>query len=172
MLCADSLSTCEPWEAVWAPGVSVSCMATCVSALSPCTTLGVTLTPDAGTFSGDYNRLSIQDYKDGRPAYKLDGEEKYLFASGTQWIFASSLGGASVYWNDGEWGSLCSSPSIIDHDWLQELRVSVSPGRRSGWVSILRLVIQLISVWSVSEHWNNQYWSKSTFIIHFLASSL
>ena len=105
MFCVDSLSTCEPWEAVWAPGVKVSCLPTCASALSPCTTLRVT---GASGSNGDYDRMSLQDYKDNRPAYKLRGESRYLFASGSQWKLGPGLGGDAIHTSGGEWGQLSS----------------------------------------------------------------
>ena len=53
VLCADSDTTCEPWEGVWAPGVSVSCMPVCLLAFSGCSTRRVT-GADCSHCNGDY----------------------------------------------------------------------------------------------------------------------
>ena len=59
VLCADSDTTCEPWEGVWAPGVSVSCMPVCLLAFSGCSTLRVT-GADCSHCNGDYEEVAVQ----------------------------------------------------------------------------------------------------------------
>ena len=62
MLCADSVSPCEPWEGVWTQGVSVSCLPDCLASIG-CPSIRVT-----GATSG---------HCDGE--YRLDDTVSYLF---------------------------------------------------------------------------------------------
>ena len=105
VLWSDSLSPCEPWESEWDSGVvTVSCLPTCLSALSDCTTLQVTGADDASC-SGDYIRLPSHVtslYTPGMPAYKMKDQERYLFSSGTQWVIADYIGGAAFHSSGGE----------------------------------------------------------------------
>ena len=100
MLCADSLSPCEPWEAEWDSGVKVSCLPTCLSALSNCTTLRVT-GADYGDCDGDYDRMHTIPIPD-MPAYKKREAKRYLFSSGTQWVISHKNGGGAYLMSGGE----------------------------------------------------------------------
>ena len=135
VLCSDSASPCEPWEGVWAPGVKVSCLSTCLAAMSDCTSLNIT-GADYGNCNGVYDLLESEAPEGDMPAYKKRDYGRYLFSSGTQWKIGSSIGGGVFAWSGGESGQYVPQSSLIPHYWLQEVRRCASPGRRTGLTEI------------------------------------
>ena len=113
MLCADSLSTCEPWEAAWGAFLSlkVSCLPTCLAKIG-CSVVRVT-----GTEHGCDGEYRLDPAASSSfPKYKLARGGRTLGFSGT-WDIYDDNGHTYYHETLGETNtnisSKCHKPSLV-----------------------------------------------------------
>ena len=76
VFCADSLSTCEPWEAVWPPGGSVYCLPNCLASIG-CRAVRVT-GATTGDCDGEYRLDNTVSYEFPRYTHVTRDTEVFL----------------------------------------------------------------------------------------------
>lgn len=130
---SDTRSNCEPWEDTWAPSVTISCLTSCISALSSCSTVRVA-GADWYDCNGDYDRLDEQaSWSPNMPVYKLrhSHKDRYLFSRYNEWAIGPSVTSMSAYHRS--YGECCVElTSIFYPQWLQDLRRCANHGKRAG----------------------------------------